>query len=63
MDETKFINQNANPDRLDELFNQFIRECQYVKRLRPATLKGYKASYVLLKKLSRVTIDSLTTEV
>ena len=33
-----------------------------MKRLRPATLNGYKASYVLFRKLSHVTIDSLTTE-
>jgi integrase/recombinase XerD len=55
-------NQPASPDKLDELFNQFIRECQYTKRLRPATLNGYKASYVLFRKLSHVTINSLSTE-
>lgn len=62
MEETKITNQNAKQDRLEELFNQFIFECKYVKRLRPATLNGYKASYVLFRKLSHVTIDSLTTE-
>ena len=59
---TKITNQNANKDRLEELFDQFISECKYVKRLRPATLNGYRASYVLFRKLSHVTIDSLTTE-
>ena len=49
-------------DRLDELFDQFMKEKKYSIRLRPATLIGYKASYDLLRKLSYVTIDSLTTE-
>ena len=62
MEKTKIINENVKPDRLEELFNQFIFECKYMKRLRPATLNGYKASYVLFRKLSHVSIDSLTTE-
>ncbi len=62
MEETKITSQNANPDRLDELFDLFFREWKYVRLCRPATLIGYKASYVLLRKLSPVTIDSLTTE-
>jgi integrase len=62
MEETKITNQNVNPDKLEELFDQFMRECQYVNRLRPATLIGYRASYNLFRKLARVTIDSLTTE-
>lgn len=55
--------QHSNPDRLDELFNRFIRECQYTKRLRSATVVGYKAAYKLLRQLVSVTIDSLTSEI
>jgi integrase/recombinase XerD len=62
MEETKITNQNANPDRLDELFNQFMEEKKYVTLLRSATLIGYRASYDLFRKLSCVTINSLATE-
>lgn len=62
MEETKITNQNAKQDRLDELFDKFMVEKQYAIRLRPATLIGYRASYDLFRKLSHVTIDSLTTE-
>ena len=62
MEETKNTNENARPDRLEELFNQFFLEWKYVRLLRPSTLRGYKESYVLFRKLSNVTIDSLTTE-
>lgn len=63
MKETKITNQNANIDRLEKLFNQFIFECRYMKRLRPATLHGYKEPFVLFKKLCNPTINSLTTEI
>ncbi len=53
---------SLNPDRLDELFDQFMTEKKYVTLLRPATLIGYRASYDLFRKLSYVTIDSLTTK-
>ncbi len=48
---------------LNELFQEYINECLYTKRLRPETIRGYKAVFSLfLKIMPEITsIELLTT--
>lgn len=42
---------------LHQLFEQYINECSYVTRLRPETIRGYKAVFTLFTKLMPEVID------
>lgn len=43
---------------IDQLFDEFMQECEFVRRVRKETLRGYAQSFVLFKKI----IPDLTPE-
>lgn len=48
-------------NRLCELFEEFISECQYVRRRRPETIRGYRRSFEVFQKiLPGVSLQLLT---
>jgi integrase/recombinase XerD len=48
---------------LQQLFNEFIYECEYVRKVRPETLKGYTYTFELLFRLiPECTIVTITPE-
>jgi len=48
---------------LETLFKEFLYECEYVKRVRPETLKGYIHSFKIFRKLvPGISHDQLSTE-
>jgi integrase/recombinase XerD len=48
---------------LQQLFQEFMYESEFVKRVRPETLRGYKTTFELFTRLTpSVTLDSLSTK-
>lgn len=48
---------------LQQLFNEFIYECEYVRKVRPETLKGYKYTFeLLLKLIPECSLDTIIPE-
>jgi integrase/recombinase XerD len=46
---------------LKQLFNEFMWECEFVRKARPETLKGYIHAFSLLQKIiPAISLDSLT---
>lgn len=47
---------------LHQLFNEFMYECEYVRKVRPETLRGYEYTFsLLLKIVPGLSLSSLTT--
>jgi integrase/recombinase XerD len=48
---------------IHQLFQEFMYESEFVKRVRPETLRGYKTTFELFIRLTpSITLDSLTTK-
>ncbi len=57
------VSEKKSSRDLCTLFGQYIAECQYTRRRRPATIRGYKAVFDTFVKLCPdVSLNSLTTE-
>lgn len=48
---------------LQQLFNDFMYECEYVRKVRPETLRGYWFTFALLRKIvPDISIENITPE-